>query len=251
MSNAHPVPAWADGKPVVGQLVGAWLSFHHARPTTMFRTWRHGRAFWGGTFTLLAAVEMLSITKLKLGGLTIHEGVTGVPAMLMAVLLIIMAMAMWFTPLYHGFAGIMACLIAVGALILSNLGGFFVGTLLGLLGGALGFAWTPNVSTAEIMGVGVAKPTEAGAQPATDAGAVPDVEAPTGAEDDTQVTGLHATDGDVTEPIGVRPYLDTDATSPVGHDAGASYLSSFDGEQTDSQTTDSASIPTQREVNLQ
>jgi hypothetical protein len=47
-------------------------------------------------------------------------------------------------PAQHTFYSIVAVVLAITALIASNLGGFFIGTLLGVIGGSLGFAWTPG-----------------------------------------------------------------------------------------------------------
>ena len=47
-------------------------------------------------------------------------------------------------PRSHAFAGVAAILVALTSLVTTNLGGFGLGVALGVLGGALGFAWEPG-----------------------------------------------------------------------------------------------------------
>jgi hypothetical protein len=49
----------------------------------------------------------------------------------------------WFHPAQRVFYAIAAVLLAVVSFIATNLGGFFVGMLLGVTGGSLSFAWAP------------------------------------------------------------------------------------------------------------
>ena len=58
-------------------------------------------------------------------------------------MLIVLGLITWFTPNQHMITGSFAGFIALGALILSNLGGLVIGTLLALTGGGLAFAWRP------------------------------------------------------------------------------------------------------------
>jgi hypothetical protein len=147
MTSAHAGerPGGLRDLPVLRQIIDVWLKFHHSRPVTVFRRWRHGRPFWAGVFTALSAAELMYIPSAKLT-LVIHEGIAGVSAYLMGILLIVMAVTMWFAPNYRVFAGIATTLFAVASLILSNLGGFLLGMLLGIIGGALAVAWTPLAS---------------------------------------------------------------------------------------------------------
>lgn len=149
MTSAHADdrPGGLRHLPVLSQIIDVWLKFHHSGPVTLFRRWRHGRPFWAGVFTALSAAELMYIPSAKLT-LVIHEGIAGVSAYLMGILLVVMAATMWFAPNYRVFAGIATMLFAVASLILSNLGGFLLGMLLGIIGGALAIAWTPTVPAA-------------------------------------------------------------------------------------------------------
>ncbi|QKW06341.1 hypothetical protein HUT18_07915 [Streptomyces sp. NA04227] len=108
-----------------------------------FRYWRRTRPFWAGLWTAASGVVLLSIPMAPLG-LLIHEGVAGVSGLLMGVFLVILGLAMWLAPGYRVFAGIAALVFAVASLILSNLGGFLIGFMLGVLGGAMAVSWLPD-----------------------------------------------------------------------------------------------------------
>ncbi|WP_233515843.1 DUF6114 domain-containing protein [Nocardiopsis sp. L17-MgMaSL7] len=91
---------------------------------------------------ILAGVEMVLITRIPVE-LMIHLGVGAVSTLVFSGMLIVLGLVTWFTPNQHVITGSFAGFIALGALILSNLGGLVVGTLLALVGGGLAFAWRP------------------------------------------------------------------------------------------------------------
>ncbi|MEV1329663.1 DUF6114 domain-containing protein [Micromonospora costi] len=122
---------------------------HRAKPDRFgrawrgFRRWRRSRPFWGGLFTLLAGVEILATTKVSLAGLTLQMGPTGFLSWLIPTILVTCGLLLWLSPAQRLFYSIVAAVTAVYSLIGVNLGGFFVGMLLGMVGSALGFAWVP------------------------------------------------------------------------------------------------------------
>lgn len=107
-----------------------------------WRRWRRGRPFWGGLFAILAGAEIcaLPLAPLKV---MLQQGVAGIPSVLMGIVMIVLGLTAWFSPPQRALAGVLTTLIATAALVLSNLGGFLIGTLLGILGGGLMFAWQP------------------------------------------------------------------------------------------------------------
>ncbi|MEU2616014.1 DUF6114 domain-containing protein [Micromonospora sp. NPDC007271] len=144
----------------------------HARPGRFglawrrFRQWRRTRPFWGGLFTALAGLEIFGSTQMSLNGLTFKMGPTGFLTWLIPAILVTCGMLLWFTPQQRIFYSVVAAVTAVYSLIGVNLGGFFIGLLLGMVGSALGFAWVP-----------VRRPTAkpvAGDRPAPDEGATGD-----------------------------------------------------------------------------
>ena len=114
-----------------------------------FRRWRQTRPFWGGFLLLLAGIELLLI---PLSGILIHGavklvvyiGIGGVFGVLLGVLLIACGLLLWLNPAHRTFYAIAGVLLAVLSFIASNFGGFFIGMLLGIIGGSMGFAWTPS-----------------------------------------------------------------------------------------------------------
>lgn len=109
-----------------------------------FRAWRKSRPFWAGIFLIVAGAELLLIPlPMNSMGLILHIGTGGVLGILIGALLIACALLLWFNPSQRMFYSIVAVLLAVAALVASNLGGFLLGTILGVIGGSLGFGWTP------------------------------------------------------------------------------------------------------------
>ncbi|MEU9175363.1 DUF6114 domain-containing protein [Streptomyces sp. NPDC048550] len=110
-----------------------------------WRRWRRGRPFWGGLFAVLAGAEIcaLPLAPLKV---MLQQGVAGIPSVLMGIVMIVLGLTAWFSPAQRSLAGVLTTLIATAALVLSNLGGFLIGTLLGILGGGLMFAWQPHAA---------------------------------------------------------------------------------------------------------
>lgn len=121
----------------------------HARTSALirgwraFRLWRRTRPFWGGLFTLLSGLEIFATTQGSLGGLSFQMGPTGFLSWLIPAILVACGLLMWFTSGQRLFYAIVAAVTAVFSLIGVNLGGFLLGVLLGMVGSALGFAWTP------------------------------------------------------------------------------------------------------------
>jgi hypothetical protein len=114
-----------------------------------FRTWRRTRPFTGGLLLLLAGLELLGI---PLGGdlghgaikLVIYIGIGGVFGVLIGLLLIAAGIMIWVNPLHRVFYGIAGIVLGIVSFPTSNLGGFFIGMLLAMVGGALAFAWEPG-----------------------------------------------------------------------------------------------------------
>ncbi|GGS03878.1 hypothetical protein GCM10010169_55850 [Micromonospora fulviviridis] len=113
-----------------------------------FQSWRRTRPFWGGLLTALAGVEMFASTKMTLNGLSFHSGSTGLYSLLIPVILVSCGLLLWFSPGQRLFYSIVAVVTTIYSLMGLNLGGFFLGLLLGIIGSALAFAWTPTARPA-------------------------------------------------------------------------------------------------------
>ena len=164
---------------MAGSVVGrAW----HA-----FGRWRRTRPFWAGLFLLLSGLVIIfpPFASLKLGAMAVSiQTIGGLSGALIGTLLLVCALSMWVRPQFRLAAGIASLILALVALVTTNLGGFIAGTLLGLIGSALALSWTPKVRRRKVAkavppaavalvllaGVvvhGVSEPTRAMADPST------------------------------------------------------------------------------------
>ena len=115
---------------------------------TSWRAWRRTRPFWGGLLLAAAGLELIGIPLsgvLSHGAvrLVIYIGIGGVFGVLIGVLLIASGAAVCLNPEHRGFYGIAGVLLGILSFPASNLGGFFIGMLLAIVGGSIAFAWTP------------------------------------------------------------------------------------------------------------
>jgi hypothetical protein len=117
-----------------------------ARSWRAFRRWRQGRPFWGGLLLILSAIELFFSSNLNPSALEVHFGPTGFLSYVIPGMLLLCGLLSWLSPGQRLFYGIVGTLTAVYSLIGLNLGGFFVGLLLGCVGGALTVAWAPAAS---------------------------------------------------------------------------------------------------------
>ncbi|MET9292376.1 DUF6114 domain-containing protein [Streptomyces sp. NPDC003077] len=118
-----------------------------SRTRSSFRGWRGRRPFWAGLWTLLAGLPIMYFpyANLQIGSLSLRLATTaGAGSLIIGVLLIVLGLTMWFQPVSRVFAGVAAILLALVSLVVSNFGGFVMGFLLGLIGGALAVAWAPG-----------------------------------------------------------------------------------------------------------
>jgi len=112
------------------------------RTRVAFRAWRKARPFWGGLWCVLAGAAMAygpttAIKVILISGTVVWAGI------LVGVLVAIMGLFLWFTPQLRQVVGIVAVVLSIVSLLTSDYGGFGIGLILGTVGGAMGFAWTP------------------------------------------------------------------------------------------------------------
>jgi Family of unknown function (DUF6114) len=120
--------------PQAGGSNGAWRKFSR---------WRKSRPFWGGLFLLLSGLELFLSGNMNLGALQVHFGPTGFLSYVIPAMVLLCGLMAWATPNLRLFYGVLGSLVAVYSLIGLNFGGFVLGLLLGIIGGALTIAWTP------------------------------------------------------------------------------------------------------------
>jgi hypothetical protein len=114
-----------------------------------FRDWRRSRPFWGGLLLLLAGLELLGIPLLSVLAhgsvkVVVYIGIGGVFGVLIGGLLVACGLLVWFHPVQRVFYAIAGVLLAVASFVATNLGGFFLGMLLGVTGASLSFGWAPE-----------------------------------------------------------------------------------------------------------
>jgi hypothetical protein len=108
-----------------------------------FRQWRRHRPFWGGLFLILAGLELFFSANLTLADMEVHFGQEGYLSYLLPIILLICGALVWVTPAQRLFYGIIGLVTALYSFLGLNLGGFGVGMLIGIVGGALAIAWGP------------------------------------------------------------------------------------------------------------
>ncbi|MFF2352603.1 DUF6114 domain-containing protein [Kitasatospora sp. NPDC058115] len=112
----------------------------------VFRDFRRSRPFWGGLLAVLAGVPIMYFpyANLSLNGMTIAMATTaGAGSLIIGVLLVVLGLTGWFQPVVRVFAGIATTLLTLVSIPVSNLGGFGLSILPGLIGGGLMIAWAP------------------------------------------------------------------------------------------------------------
>jgi hypothetical protein len=112
-----------------------------------FRAWRGARPFWAGLFTLLGGVPIayFPYATLKLGTMSVAMATTaGAGSLIIGVLLVTLGLTMWFQQATRIFAGVAAIVLSLVSLVVSNIGGFILGFLFALVGGALAVSWAPG-----------------------------------------------------------------------------------------------------------
>jgi len=106
-----------------------------------WRHWRRSRPFWGGLLITLGGAEILLTERVPLR-VMLHIGSQGIAGYLLPVVMILCGLLLWFNPQQRLFYSILAVLLSLGTWVTSNLGGFVVGMLLGVVGGSLAFGWS-------------------------------------------------------------------------------------------------------------
>jgi Family of unknown function (DUF6114) len=110
-----------------------------------WRDWRRSRPFAGALLMILAGAELLAVmwsahpVRLSAGA-----ALGGPIQAILAAGLISCGLLTWIQPVRRTVYSTAAVLLAICALLTPDMGGFLVATLLGAVGGSLGFAWVPG-----------------------------------------------------------------------------------------------------------
>lgn len=110
-----------------------------------FREFRWTRPFWAAVLILIAAGEQAVLPVGPTDAL-IKAGSSAFLGLICSVVLAVMALVILFLPSQRVVAGLITVVVALVSFPLSNLGGFVIGMLLGILGGSMAVGWVPNKS---------------------------------------------------------------------------------------------------------
>ena len=105
-----------------------------------FKKWRNQRPVWGATLTLLAGLLILYIP-LQLYAIALIPGSLVFIGFLFAGLTLIIGTLAYIYPQFSTVFGVITIFLSVLS-IMGALGGFIVGTILGIVGGSFLIAWS-------------------------------------------------------------------------------------------------------------
>lgn len=105
-----------------------------------WRRWRRSRPLAAAILTATAGLVILFLPGGRLTVLLL-PGLAGSSGFLFGSALCALAAFLCFAPGHREFTGVAVILVSLTSLVTTNVGGFLVGTLLGVVGGSLGFAW--------------------------------------------------------------------------------------------------------------
>ena len=124
----------------------------HAAPTSgggarslygKWRNWKRGRPFTGALLAILAGTEILVLYSAPLP-VVLHFGLVSLIGFAVPIVMILCGVMLWFAPHPRAFYASLILLLSLASWLTSNLGGFILGMLLGLVGGSLALSWSPN-----------------------------------------------------------------------------------------------------------
>ncbi len=106
-----------------------------------FRLWRRTRPLAGSILMLLSSLFLLALPIYFLQFAFILNSLW--PSLFLGGLLLVMALIQLFLPSYSVLTGSIGIVISLVTFITTSFGGFGIGMLLGIIGGALSIAWRP------------------------------------------------------------------------------------------------------------
>ncbi|MCU1551132.1 MAG: hypothetical protein JWR36_1692 [Glaciihabitans sp.] len=109
-----------------------------------FVVWSRRRPFVGGALTMVAGIEMFFSGQLDLGNIHVQLGIEGAQSTILPIMMLLLGLLAMLMPVHRIFYGVISLVVSVYSLIGLNLGGFFIGMLLGAVGGILVVSWMPK-----------------------------------------------------------------------------------------------------------
>jgi hypothetical protein len=124
-------------------LAPAFARFRASAPVRRFREFRWTRPFWAAVLVAVSGVEM-AILPVGPTDALIKAGANAFLGLICSVVLLLMALVLLLLPSQRVLAGLVAVGVSLCSFPLTNLGGFVVGMLLGILGGSMAVGWVPD-----------------------------------------------------------------------------------------------------------
>ena len=122
------------------------LPFPRARH--WFRDWRRSRPFWAGIYLLISGGIILSLPLAPLP-IMLTVGMAAISGAAIGFIIIVAGLFVWFAPQQRSFIAVVAAVCCAISFVTSNLGGFGIGLIFGLLGSSMAFGWQPPENSAE------------------------------------------------------------------------------------------------------
>ncbi|KQX65282.1 DUF6114 domain-containing protein [Streptomyces sp. Root1310] len=107
------------------------------------RAWRRRRPFWAAVWVIAGGIEMVAIPLAPLP-LMIRVGVGAMSAAGIAVVLVAGGIFFLFKPDQRMFVSVVTAVASLTSMATTNLGGFGIGMLAGLIGSSMAFGWMPG-----------------------------------------------------------------------------------------------------------
>ncbi|CAM5514775.1 Integral membrane protein OS=Kitasatospora aureofaciens OX=1894 GN=GCM10010502_06250 PE=4 SV=1 [Kitasatospora aureofaciens] len=144
---ATPAPATAPAAGPAAAPAASEASAPTAAPASLAgpvrRDWRGRRPFWGGLLVTLGGAEILFTLWAPLP-LLLHISLVGLAGYLVPSVMLLCGLLILFNPTQRLFYSVLAVLASLASWVTSNLGGFLIGMLLGVVGACLTFGWLPD-----------------------------------------------------------------------------------------------------------
>lgn len=108
-----------------------------------FTAFRRTRPFWGALWCVLAGLWIMRAMSFSVG-LALTGGWSYAAGYVMGGGLVLFGVTTWLAPHYKTLCAVVAFLIALGAFPTANLGGYLLGSVLGIIGSSMIWAWGPK-----------------------------------------------------------------------------------------------------------
>lgn len=108
-----------------------------------FRRWRRSRPWLGGLLTVVGGLVILAYPLAPLP-ILLRMGMTAIIGVVLGLVLVAGGLSFWLAPRQRVPVAIVTAVCSVASLVASNLGGFVIGMMAGIIGSCLAYGWAPD-----------------------------------------------------------------------------------------------------------